>query len=729
MRTVTAFSLALAAAASGPAFAQAGPEDDGGDSGDEVRVVGRRELERRFSSTATRVTIGRRDIENMGALSVADILRQAPGVQVTTNATGGIEIRMRGMGTEATRILIDGVPVSTTSRDAQLPMEEMPADLIERIEVIRAPTAETQGAAGGTLNIVLRGALERREVNLRVMDQLSHGRQTPSVFASATGPLTAATRDPGASSWTYLVSMNAGERSFGSDTRRKTSVNTAAPTSATVDDAVRLSHRFLTIAPRLTGRLGVRDRITLRGILSGFDQGGETVSSSLGLSSGTAQSIASRNPWQYGRGFAQAAADWTHSLSNGRWENTLQLERTHSEQNATREATTVLGGATTRTGSRYDDNRQEHGLLGRTKVEIASGQDVWSGGGDLEVRNVGAVSQSSLAAGGAPQRLDSTTRRLAAWTQYETGFESIETAAVFGLRAQDYLVTANAAGTGVRNHSLTWQPSVSTRTRLSEDLQYRFNLARINRNPRVFEVARLAQPNLATNSPNAPDFVGNANLKPERTLTLDTGLEQRIANGGQAGLNVFVRHQTDVIRRRLFLSGTRWTEQPDNIGSANIWGLEGDLRSSLALLGGPRDWTLNTHLTLLGSRMTGGGFSGQRLPGQARYLGNINIAKPQRNAGWFGGGTLTLTGPADLNEVSTAGSTTTGRDRGRFQLDLNVGSVITQGTFWRVNLTNLLDYKQQRSRVVTDTTTGTVNTEDSVRQLGPRVTLTVGTRL
>ncbi len=72
---------------------------------------------------------------------------------------------------------------------------------------------------------------------------------------------------------------------------------------------------------------------------------------------------------------------------------------------------------------------------------------------------------------------------------------------------------------------------------------------------------------------------------------------------------------------------------------------------------------------------------------------------------------------------------TTGRERSRAQLDLHVGSVIPQLGFWRLGVANLFDYKQDRSRVVTNALAGTVNSEESLRRLGPRWTLTLGTRL
>ena len=65
-----------------------------------------RTLEERFSATGSRVTVNRNDIEQMGADTVADVLRQLPGVQTSGGASGNLEIRMRGMDRNATQILV-----------------------------------------------------------------------------------------------------------------------------------------------------------------------------------------------------------------------------------------------------------------------------------------------------------------------------------------------------------------------------------------------------------------------------------------------------------------------------------------------------------------------------------------------------------------------------------------------------------------------------------------------
>lgn len=725
----------------GPAaLAQSTGQDDSEQPAqlDEVNVTGRREFDERFMSTATRITVTRRDIENMGANSMADVLRQLPGVQVTTTANGGLEIRMRGMGTEATSILIDGLPVNPNNRTAQLPLDELPADLIERIEVLRAPSAEFQGAAGGTLNIVMRGASPRKETFIWFTDQYVWGRHGPSIFASQTGPLGKQPdkNDPQAPSWSYFISFNQGERNVGSDTLRASSSNTAAPSFTTSEDRWRLHNQYWTLTPRLTGRLGASDRVTLRGILSGFDQGAMLFSNSYGVSSGAAFSSASQSPAHFARSYGQATVDWSHSFQDAKLDSSLQIERGHGDYSSDRHGASVLGGVATPFDSTYGYSRGDRGVIGKTKLVLAgSGADeaTWSYGGEFENRLLDQQSVSSAAGVTLPLNLDASTHRKALWGQYEKAVESIKTAAVLGLRAQDFRENAGAAGTGVEYHNLAWQPSLNTRTALSDNLQYRFNLARIGQNPRVYQLAPFTQPNASANSPTAPDYRGNPNLRPVSTISLDTGFERRLSGGNaQAGINLFVRQQNNVISNTLFLSGGRWIEQPANIGNATVWGIETDLRGSLTTLGAPRDWrdwTVSANATLLGSRFENGTVTGQRIPGQARYLANFNIAKPARQTGgWYGGAAIQLHGASDFNTASTPGVTVTGRQRAHANVDLFIGDVVPKLLFWRLNVYNLFDYRQERGGTVTDTTSGTVTTESFERRFTPRWFLTVGTR-
>lgn len=101
---------------------------------------------------------------------VAEIIRRMPGVNYTATSTNGRrgnqrQIDIRGMGSENTLILIDGKPVQSRysvrlnrggDRDTRGDSNWVPAEMVERIEVLRGPAAARygSGAAGGVVNII-----------------------------------------------------------------------------------------------------------------------------------------------------------------------------------------------------------------------------------------------------------------------------------------------------------------------------------------------------------------------------------------------------------------------------------------------------------------------------------------------------------------------------------------------------------------------------------------------
>lgn len=108
------------------------------------------------------------------ANDISEIIRTMPGVNLTGNSTSGQrgnnrQIDLRGMGPENTMILIDGRPVTSRNsvrygwrgeRDSRGDTNWVPAEQVERIEVIRGPAAARygSGAAGGVVNIITKKA-------------------------------------------------------------------------------------------------------------------------------------------------------------------------------------------------------------------------------------------------------------------------------------------------------------------------------------------------------------------------------------------------------------------------------------------------------------------------------------------------------------------------------------------------------------------------------------------
>jgi len=126
-------------------------------------VVTASRVEQRVTEAPASVTvITREQILNSGAISIADILRMAPGVDVMQNAGANWDVSIRGfahIGSNKVLVLIDG---RTAYNDfyASVNWYELPVVLedIERIEIIRGPLSSLWGANAllGVINIITR---------------------------------------------------------------------------------------------------------------------------------------------------------------------------------------------------------------------------------------------------------------------------------------------------------------------------------------------------------------------------------------------------------------------------------------------------------------------------------------------------------------------------------------------------------------------------------------------
>ncbi|MEN9558960.1 MAG: hypothetical protein RLZZ502_171, partial [Pseudomonadota bacterium] len=121
-----------------------------------VTITGRNTAnDERRNSTAAKIIITREDIEQYGDSNLGDVMRRLPGVTQGGRPGRGGPIRMRGMGGGYTQILIDGQRIQPGFN-----VEDISPEQVERIEILRAPTAETGArAVAGTINIILREPL------------------------------------------------------------------------------------------------------------------------------------------------------------------------------------------------------------------------------------------------------------------------------------------------------------------------------------------------------------------------------------------------------------------------------------------------------------------------------------------------------------------------------------------------------------------------------------------
>ncbi|MEY3474264.1 MAG: Vitamin transporter BtuB, partial [Pseudomonadota bacterium] len=161
-------SATLAALASplGVLAQDAGPGGQAETSGPQPSVTQRVEIAARLGSTELRRAAnvakqiyGRDELDRFGDTNALDVLRRLPGVNV---GSGGP--RMRGLGAGYTQILINGDPAPQG-----FALDQLSPSQIERIEVLRAPTAEQSAqAVAGTINIILKDAPRRSQRSVRL---------------------------------------------------------------------------------------------------------------------------------------------------------------------------------------------------------------------------------------------------------------------------------------------------------------------------------------------------------------------------------------------------------------------------------------------------------------------------------------------------------------------------------------------------------------------------------
>lgn len=106
----------------------------------------------RRDDTAARIVVTQEEIVKYGDTTISDVLRRQPGITVNGAPGRGGEIRMRGLGSGYTQILLNGERVP-----AGFSIDSLAPGVIERIEILRAASAELSSEAiAGTINIILK---------------------------------------------------------------------------------------------------------------------------------------------------------------------------------------------------------------------------------------------------------------------------------------------------------------------------------------------------------------------------------------------------------------------------------------------------------------------------------------------------------------------------------------------------------------------------------------------
>lgn len=558
----------------------------------EVTVVSEEEAVRRRQQDAIpRITVPAEDLERFADATVGDVLRRVPGMTFTGPPGVVKDIRMRGLDKGYTGFLIDGEPIATGKKERQIQVDRLPADMIERIEIIRSPSAAYDAnGIGGTVNIVLKESAREDATRLRA----SHGRN--GSLESGDGIVQLFRRYE-----SLDASMLASYTQGAEDVREvKDKYNAAGVFTERERKARPVKKDELLVAPRFRWRLDASSDLTLEPTLSrGSERKNEPsmFTNAAGVLTKTAEKTedkvdeVARIGLRYTR---RSGADLRWSLKagveHGEEDKGLPVAR---EYNA--------AGVLTRTTLAPEVTREERGYAG-AGAELRRGDHRVQAGIDLartDYENRKKTFENGVDRTGPRDNFAVEEDKAALFVQDEwqvaprhwltpgARHEWIER------RTADNLAAADAARASFTH------PSLHYRWALTDALNLRSSAARTVRMPRFDDVNPLVALAGGANTALNPDTAGNPALQPERATGLDAGAELGRPDGALVGVNVFARQVDGFIQRVTALEGARFVSRPQNVGEARFRGLELDWKAPFRLAGGA--------LTLLGnySRLQG----------------------------------------------------------------------------------------------------------------------------
>jgi outer membrane receptor for ferrienterochelin and colicin len=191
--------------------------------------------------------------------------------------------------------------------------------------------------------------------------------------------------------------------------------------------------------------------------------------------------------------------------------------------------------------------------------------------------------------GGVPQAArklqDYTARveRLAFFVQDEwTIADSLEGYA--GLRWEGLRTGTDGAGLArVASTSSVASPILQLLWKLPDQHQLRLALARTYKAPPTSNLVPRRYTINNNNGPANPDLEGNPALRPELSWGLDLAWERPLGREGTATVSGYARRVSEATTQQLYRDGSSWVARPVNNGTADLAGIEVDLKSPVKL--------------------------------------------------------------------------------------------------------------------------------------------------
>jgi outer membrane receptor protein involved in Fe transport len=575
--------------------------------------------DRRAQSTTTAIIVNRDELLRHGDASLADVLKRQPGITLDGAPGKPATIRMRGLGAGYAAILLNGVPAP-----AGFALESLSPDLIDRVEILRAATAETSGqAVGGTINIVLRRAGAGRD-DVKIGSAFSAGHAAPTFVGQHSGRR-------GALAYTLAATVKRSDNVYAGintdEGRDPDLLRHTAYSDRQVEDTLEL-------APRLSWQpassTASADTVSAQGYVrkcryDGAKTEAETTQTDSPTAFPHARSSVATAPLQ-----AYADLAWTRTLADDA------------------RLTARLSGTDTRRGMDFlyrgldpgDDLLETHRVLSGIRERELTFSGSWrrplwtnhalAAGWEVGRKRRAEYRREHQADARGTALLDSdedygaSVDRSALFVQDEWEVNAAWSV-YLGLRREDLHTTgAGSAHAPVDVRAGVWSPIVQTLFKPAAAADgrrdaFRFAVSRTYKAPNIAQLMPRRYTVDNNNSATNPDQQGNPNLHPELALGIDVAWERYFSNGGMVSVSAFQKRIRDVTLDRIGQSGGVWIAMPANQGHATVLGVEFEARrtyGALALrVNAARNWS---HVEAVPG-------PDNRIAGQPAWSGNIGL--------------------------------------------------------------------------------------------------------
>ncbi len=580
-----------------------------------VAVRGSADSERR-NETTTRIVVDRDDLLKYGDRTVLDVLRRQPGVTVVNN-----EIRMRGLGSGYTQVLINGDrPPAGFSLDSLAPGS------IARIEIMRAATAEfSTQAIAGTINVILRRDASKASRELIAGFGGAASARYPGLTLNASDKL---------EEYAYSVGAGINHSDVGQGMHERVRErHHGAGADQVRATASRNDNRFtgLNANARIQWDAERGDKLAWQTFVNASRSAGTSHQTTV-VESGPLY------PYpllllDYDGKNASIRSDLNRAGDlgeEGKLDSKLGLYRSRTERGMFRLG--LADSALSALDRRYDTDVADQGGTWTGKVSaawadkhaIAFGWDAgYSRYQEHEVQREALASTAS-----SPVNFDNTYHarisRLALYVQDEWDVAP-GWSIYLGMRWEALETRTGGDAEGVERRSSVFSPLVQTVWKIpgSHNDQIRLALTRTYKAP---ELRQLIPRHFYTsyNSAVSPDQTGNPQLEPELATGVDAAFEHYWTNKAMASVSAGLRKVTGLIRNAIRYDGERWLAYPENSGEATVRTLELEAKVPLtALFAAAPPIDLRANIARNWSRVDAVPGPDNRLDRQPRWSANL----------------------------------------------------------------------------------------------------------